>query len=745
MARNRKALTDDEIAALCVREYEDAESLTEIQNDRIKALDYYDQKKFGNEEQGLSQFVSSDVRDAVEWVLPQVVDIFAGGDTAVQFEAENAEDAKQAEEETRYCQYVFERENKGVIVAYQWFKDALLQKNGIVKVYWDEKTSRKREEYKDKTAAEFHALEADEEFEIDEVSIMVGGIEYDEDQFAELLKAFEAAPQSYQNIVNDTKINVVGHRKSTVAKVCIDNVPPENFVVQKDHNSIFLDEAAYCCERLEKTRSQLIEDGYDEELINSLPASQEIAQNTTERATRMEKEGGAVIAQNTSAGDASRDIIIIYDHYIRSDKNGDGMSELLHVRTAGSGARYILEVEEVDRIIYHALTPYLNSHKFYGRSIYDNLADLQRAKSQIWRNVFDNFMYSSLPRKIVKGNVNIEDLMTYVPGGVIRSGHDGEVTNDAVPFVAGEAFPMLDKIDNMRSERTGFNRETAGLDPSALANSTNLVGMSILSQSNLLVKMIATLFAHSGFAEMMLHVRELVMKYESKPKIFDLTGSVIGYSDPRTWAKQRSAKVKVGIGYAGKIEEIGTLQQMISMQEKAIAAQGGINGPLTSPEGIFNTIKRICQRMGIKDVTSYFTDPSTYKAPTPQPSLPEVQLKASIEKMNNDQKAAEAERALKMKQMDIDSDIKKSELEQRERIEMEKIASNEEIALTELLYKYGKDAHDRLENNIRGAEERLTRNKEEKEKEEPGEQKEAEDTMKEKPEEPKKESNDTDS
>jgi len=738
MANKRKGLTDEELAGLCVREFQDGSSLNEIQDERIKALDYYDQKKFGNEEAGLSQFVSSDVRDAVEWLLPQIVDIFVGGDTPVDFEAENAEDAKQAETESRYCQYVFERQNKGVLVAYQWFKDALLQKNGIVKVFWEEQTSRNREEYKDRTAVEYQAIESDEEFEIDEVTIKVADVEYSEDQFKELIDAFQTAPQSQQNIVRDAKIDVVGHRKKTVSKVCVENVPPENFIVQKNHNSIYLKDARYCCERLEKTRSELIEEGYDQALIDSLPHAQEIAKNTNERSARMAKEGGAVITSENTSGDHSRDIIIIYDHYIRADKNGDGIAELIHLRTAGDGGAYVLECKEVDRVIYHAVTPYLNSHKFYGRSIYDNLCDLQKAKSQVWRNVFDNFMYSSMPRKIVSGNVNIDDLMTYIPGGVIRKGDNGTVENDAVPFVAAEGFPILDKIDNMRSERTGFSREIAGLDPSALANSTNLVGMSILSQSNLLVKMIATIFAHAGFAEMMLNIRELVMKYESKAAIFDLTGNIIGDADPRGWTKQRSAKIKVGIGYAGKIEEIGTLQQMMAMQEKAVAAQGGMNGPLTNPTGIFNTFKRICQRMGIKDVTSYFTDPATYQPPAPQPSLPEVQLKASIDKMNNDQKAGEADRALKLRQMEIDQDVKKAELEQRERIEMAKIESHEEIAQTELLYKYGKDAHDRLQQNVDNAEGRLIQAKkeaaeakisEEEPKEEPKEEKKEKDAI----------------
>lgn len=688
--KKQEKMTEDDLASICDREFDQSKlMLSEIQSDRIKGLDAYNQEKYGNEEDGLSSYVSSDVSDAIEWIMPQLVDVFVGGDTPIMFTPDKAQDAPIADAESKYCQYVFERENQGVITTAIWFKDALMQKNGIVKAYWDEPVVIEREEYKGKTGQEYIALQNDPEYTVDECSIFLNEREFSEDEYASILGAL---PTEAAAIEQEAKYHIVGYRKKTCGQAKIENVPPENFFVQKDHNSIFLKDAKYCCEVSEHTRSDLVEMGYNRDLVDSLPAGDIVAM-TDEKWTRNKKEGGMPVS-NIDSSDSSRGIIAIFDHYIRADFNNDGIAELRHVRTVGRGnQKNILENEEVDRNIYHAITPYLRSYKFHGESVADKLVSLQRAKSQLWRTVFDNTMYSTMPRKVISGNVDVDALLTYVPGGVIQKDANATVENEITPFVANEVFPILDRMDGVRAERTGFSRDSMGLDPTALANSTTPVGMAILAQSQLLVKMIATIFAHSGFQSLMEHIRELVYKYEKEEKVFDLTGqNDFKTVDPRSWRKKRSSVPKVGIGFAGKNEELSLMTQLMTMQQQFVMAQGGVNGALTNAGGIYNTAKRMAQRMGVKDVSNYFQDPATYKPPAPQPSLAEVQMKASIENMNNQQKMKESDQSINLKKMQLDHDFKLAELSQKERISAKEIESRESIAHAELLYRYGHDA-----------------------------------------------------
>lgn len=695
-AHKPKKMTELELATICFQEFDESQTLTvDIQDERESALNYYNQMPFGNEEDGLSKYVSSDVRDVVEWTLPQLIDIFVGGDTPIIFEPENADDVKDAETESRYCQYVFERQNKGVILTAGWFKDALLQKNGIVKAWWQKSVSKEREEYVGKTSAEWLALDNDDEFEITECTITVADVEYSKEEYTAILQAL---PTMRETIDAEAHYHIIGYRKKNVSSIKIENVPPENFFVQKDHNSIFLKDASYCGEFYEKTRSELLEMGYDYDLIMALPASTGMAESRSNEAqARRQKEGGVTFAQSVNGVDRSREKVMIYDHYIRADYNNDGVAELRLVRTADKNSLYVLENEEVDRNIYHALTPYLNSFRFFGRSLADNVMDVQRSKSQLLRNAFDNVAYSAIPRKIVKGNVDIGALMTYVPGGIIKADINSSVENEQTQFVADSALLMADRMDAIRSERSGFSKETMGLNPEALANSTNVVGMSIMAQSQLLVKMIATIFAHSGFQSLMEHVRELVLKYESGNKIFDLTGNFME-TDMRRWRKQRSSTVRVGIGYAGKNEEISMMDRMMGLQEKFILAQGGsIDGPLTNAQGIFNTTQRMCRRIGIKDASTYFTDPSTYQPPPPKPTIAEQTLNAQVQNMQNQQTIQEAKMATDLDQQKFDHEYKMAELAQKERLAIQEMKSKEKMQEMELLYKYGKDARDRHE------------------------------------------------
>lgn len=697
MAENMpERMTEDELAKLCTQEYETARSyMNLIQQEREDGLNSYNTELYGNEEAGLSKFVSSDVRDAVEWTLPQLCDMFVGGTTPVMFEGEGAADVAAAQNESRYIQYVFERQNPGVILAYTWFKDALLEKNGLVKAYWEDKTTQEREEYKEKNGIDYQALAQDDEFEIMEVTVEINEVEYSEDEYAQVLAALASDPQAQAACENDAKYHIIGYRKRTVGQARIVNVAPENFVVHKDHPSVLLEDCTYCCEVMTVTRSDLIAQGYDKEMVYALPASNDSIYLNEEKTNRMKKEGGSTvgISEFTSL-DPSRQNLTIYRHLIRADYNNDGQAELLCVVTCGSTGEYVLDNSEIDAVDYFALTPYLNSYKFYGRSMADNLVALQKAKSQLWRNSFDNFMYSAMPRKLVQGNVNIQDLMTFVPGGIVRMTAGSSVTNDTVPFVAGDAFPMLDRMDDIRSERSGFSRQAMGLDPSALANSTNQVGVMTLQQSQLLVKMIATVFAYSGFQKLMLHLRALVMKNEKGEKIFDLTGEELK-TDPRDWRKQRRTTIQVGVGYAGRQEQLALAQIVLDMQQKMVAAQDGISGPLVQPQGVFAAVSRLLFLSGIKDAETYFQNPAKYTPPPPPPpSLAAVQTKAQIDKMNADvQERTDAHTISVLKEKN-DHQYKMASLAQEERLKVMEIEANTEIALENLLYQYGKTAED---------------------------------------------------
>ena len=142
-----ESVTEEDIVSRIDGEIADALGYGDtISEQRAKAMKYYFSEPFGNEVDGRSQYVDSTVQDTIEWIKPSLMRVFASGDELVQFEPDGPSDVASAKQATDYVNYVLQRQNNGWEIMYQWFTDALLQKNGIIKVWWNDFDEEVREE-----------------------------------------------------------------------------------------------------------------------------------------------------------------------------------------------------------------------------------------------------------------------------------------------------------------------------------------------------------------------------------------------------------------------------------------------------------------------------------------------------------------------------------------------------------------------------------------------------------------------
>jgi hypothetical protein len=158
-----KKINVDQLKGILASERSDAMAAIEaskLSSDRSDAMDYYlgDMSKDMPAPEGRSSAVSTDVADAVEGLMPNLMDIFAGSDEVVRFEPVGPEDEEAAQQETDYVNHVFMQQNPGFMVLYTFIKDGLLQKNGIVKVWWEEGEQEEYETYYGLTDDQFAAL-----------------------------------------------------------------------------------------------------------------------------------------------------------------------------------------------------------------------------------------------------------------------------------------------------------------------------------------------------------------------------------------------------------------------------------------------------------------------------------------------------------------------------------------------------------------------------------------------------------
>jgi hypothetical protein len=140
-----------------------------LSHDRLQALRYYEGQPFGNEvEDGSrSTVVMRTVLEAVEWVLPALIRIFTASDKICTVEPPRPGTESQAKQATEYLNHVFMRENQGFLVLHDWFKDALLERLGWVKYYWDTQKTTETESYTGLTKEQYDALlGSDEDVEV---------------------------------------------------------------------------------------------------------------------------------------------------------------------------------------------------------------------------------------------------------------------------------------------------------------------------------------------------------------------------------------------------------------------------------------------------------------------------------------------------------------------------------------------------------------------------------------------------
>ena len=141
----------------------------ELSEARLQAIRYYEGGKLGNEVKDRSEVVMRTVLEAVEWVLPALLKIFTASNKICTIEPPNPPPGRtdqitlalleqKAEQATDYINHILMRDNDGFLLLHDWFKDALLEKVGWVKYWFDTQKETETKTYTGLTREEYDEL-----------------------------------------------------------------------------------------------------------------------------------------------------------------------------------------------------------------------------------------------------------------------------------------------------------------------------------------------------------------------------------------------------------------------------------------------------------------------------------------------------------------------------------------------------------------------------------------------------------
>jgi len=661
-----------EFKALIQNEVEQAVNYSDMEfaSDRITAMSNYLGEPLGNEVEGRSQVVQTEVSDMIEMIMPQLIKIFAESGDFVRFEPRGPEDVQAAEQATDYVNFILNSDNNGFHIFHDWFKDALLFKAGIVKHYFNESDTITEDSYEGLTDNELTALLADDDIEIVEQNAR-------EEGDPQILPDGSELPPP---LVFDVRIR----KTMSDGRVKIENVPPEEFLFSQRAKS--LDDCRMVAHRTQMTVSDLIEMGYDRETVEGQAGHMEIDQLNEKQARFEDLESQA----DNEGGDLSQRDVLVNEIYIKADYDDDGKAEIRRVVALGAGFE-IVENEPFYTFPFSVISPILMPHRMVGRGIAEMLTDLQSSKTAILRQLLDNiYLMNNARVGAVEGQVNLDDLISSRPGGIVRMRAPGMVQPIVPPSVADSAFPLLSYMDSVREMRTGMSKASMGLDADALQSASAIAVNATVSAAQSKVEMIARVFAETGVKRLMKCILQLVQKHQQQPRIVRLRNEFVGIN-PQLWESEFDVSVNVGLGRGDARQRQAVLAQVAAKQEE-ILTKLGMDNPLCTLAQYRGTLAKMLDSSGFKSSDEFFLDPENLPPDLQQRISQKMEMAQSQadptveierQKIEIDRAKNEAEIALKREKMMAELEMKREEMRMKFELRRQEMQFEAQLRATE--------------------------------------------------------------
>tara|TARA_R100000700_G_scaffold17295_1_gene23874 strand:- start:3036 stop:5087 length:2052 start_codon:yes stop_codon:yes gene_type:complete len=637
---------------------------TEFAGKRIKQMDYYLGEPLGNEQDGRSQVIQTEVADTIDMILPQLVKMFVSTDQTVRFEPRGPEDVEAAKQATEYVNFVLHNDNPGFRIIHDFAKDALISGQGVVKIFFDESENIINDMYTGLTDDELTALLSDDDVEVLEQEAREIGEPTELDD-GTLLPAIN---------VYDVKIK----KTTRDGRIRIENVPPEEFLFNQRAKS--LDDCRFVAHRTTMSISELISLGYDQELVEEYAGYTEI-DTLDERQARFQDLESAT---NDDAKAPSERDVLVTEVYIKVDFDDDGVSEMRRLLCLGSSYE-IIENDEFDMFPFAVMSPILMPHRMTGRSIAELLTDLQESKTAILRQLLDNiYSINNARMGAVEGQVNLDDLIANRPGGIVRMRAPNMVQPLAPPPVSDAAFPLLAYMDNVREMRTGMSKASMGLDPDALQSSTATAVQATVSAAQAKVELIARVMAETGIKDLMRCILKTVLQNAQQPRIIRLRNNFV-VMDPQAWENEFDISINVGLGNGDDAQRMAMLSQVAGKQEQVLT-QMGMENPLCTMGQYRATLAKMLEAAGFKNANEFFLDPDNLPPELQQKIQQKMQMAegANNPALELERQKLETERQKIQADIALDREKMVAELELKREIQMQELQMKFEMRRQEM-------------------------------------------------------------
>lgn len=626
------------------------------------AMEYYEAKPFGDEEEGRSQVVTPDVAEVVDYMTISILRTCVSGDRVVEFEANEEEQEEAAQEATEAVSYAFMRGQDGYKVLSDWLQSGLIEKIGVVKTACIEETKKRKENF-----------------------------ECDEDQLASLMESdtppIAVTPYEEEETTEDgqpigPRYLVQVESERTVKRYVDMPIPSEEFLFSVRCRDV--DDIGYKAHRVRKTISELIEMGFDRDTVEGLPTEDRGSNLDTRSTARWDDED---VTRESELPGMRR--VWLLEEYVHIDANGDGILELLQVFRVG---RVILSVEEVEENPFVVFVPFPRAHRMVGNSLADKVMDLQRIRSVIMRQTLDGIYLTNNPRMWLpeecQTDDTIDDLLTVRPGGIIRGrGAGGQPMPLHEPFDVSRGLGIMEFLIGERESRTGITRLNQGLDADAV-NKTATGTALMQAQGQQMEEYIARNFAE---AMSRLFLKKLRLMVDNGDPIAVKVEGGFKTVDPKNWSYDMDVSIRIGLGSGRKDQRVANRMQLVQMQRE------GLMAGLVHPKNIYKNVAGLIRDMALGEPEDFWPNPDSpeaqqeaaQKAQQPQPPSPEemkaqADMQAQQAQLQLSQQKAQADIQMQQHKAELSMQLERDKAQLQAELQRQKASAEYDLAMQKM-------------------------------------------------------------
>ena len=531
----------------------------------------------------ISDVTASDFHDTVEWALPSLTKVFFGNEDICKLQGVNSEaDEKAAQVHSELIKYQLERNNDGFLIFYDWIKNSLIDNLGIVKCYWEREQT------------------------VETKRLVVSGEQLMQMQMnpkLNILSVEQLAPDilniEYEEITNITK-----------NQPKLEVVPPSEFRFSPEAKS--LENVGFVAHRkivnldyLRRREQEGVFQNIDKVLESD---GGEGFVKRTEYESNLNPRAYDKIA-DSEVEDAKKEFLL-YECYIKTDVNNDGMLEDVIVTIVGKQNGTIVRLEEntMGRHPFFTISPIRDTLRLFPkRGIADLVAELQDLNTALLKQI----IYNVATNNDKQAFINIDTLIDpneFIDGrkAVRVTGNPREAVQwSPIEPLQPQVFQFLEYMNTLKENRTGITRYNQGMDANSL-NKTATGITQIMNASNQRLELIARIFAETGVKQLFRHMikmnqmfitDETCIRITDKPKPIypeDLEGTI-------------DITVNVGVVAGSKQQQAQAMQLLLSMYPQLL--QVG----LAAPEHVSYAFGRLVEALGYKNVSDFIFPPDIIK------------------------------------------------------------------------------------------------------------------------------------